>query len=83
MDQRLLRILNNREQNYPHALDKQFPRILAKIMALWDTPDMNQFFVELMVNKRGDRAGFPKDVASDIIYLSMVHARLGGAAGAI
>ncbi|HXU92529.1 MAG TPA: ankyrin repeat domain-containing protein [Gallionella sp.] len=75
MDSRLLHILNNREQNYPHALERQYPRILSKIMELWDSPASEEYFVDLMVDKRGDRAGFPPDVASDIIYLSMVHAR--------
>ena len=78
MDARLLRILNNREQNYPHALEKQFPRVFGQIMALWDTPEIDALFSELMVTKRSDRQGFPSDVASDIIYLSMVHTRQSG-----
>lgn len=75
MDTRLLSILNNREQNYPRALAQQYPRILGKIVDLWDTPDIEEYFTDLMVDKRGNRAGFPSEVASDIIYLSMVHAR--------
>lgn len=75
MDAKLLQILNNREQNYPHALAEKFPRVLNKIMELWDLPVIDAYFVELMVSSRPDRQGFPKDVASDIIYLSMVHAR--------
>lgn len=75
MDARLLQILNNREQNYPHALARQYPRILSRIMELWDSPASDAYFVDLMVDKRGNRAGFPAEVASDIIYLSMVHAR--------
>jgi hypothetical protein len=78
MDARLLRILNNREQNYPHALEKQYPRVFGQIMALWDTPEIDALFSELMVTKRSDRQGFPSDVASDIIYLSMVHTRQNG-----
>ncbi|MEO8332247.1 MAG: ankyrin repeat domain-containing protein [Gallionella sp.] len=78
MDARLLGILNNREQNYPHALEKQFPRILAQILSLWDSPEIDALFSELMVTKRSDRQGFPSDVASDIIYLSMVHTRQSG-----
>lgn len=78
MDARLLRILNNREQNYPHALEKQYPRIFGQIMALWDSPEIDALFSELMVTTRSDRQGFPSDVASDIIYLSMVHTRQNG-----
>ena len=78
MDEKLLRILNNRKQNYPYALEKQFPRVFAQIMSLWDSPEIDELFTELMVTKRSDRQGFPPDVASDIIYLSMVNTRQSG-----
>ncbi|MBY0576273.1 MAG: ankyrin repeat domain-containing protein [Gallionellaceae bacterium] len=70
MDAKLLRILNNREEKYPHALEQQYPRILNKILSLWDTPSIEAYFADLLVDDRGNRAGFPKDVASDIFYLS-------------
>jgi len=78
MDEKLLRILNNRKQNYPHALEKQFPRVFSQIMSMWDKPEIDALFSELMVTNRSDRQGFPPDVASDIIYLSMVHSRQSG-----
>lgn len=78
MDARLLKILNNREQNYPHALEKHFPRVFGQIMALWGSQEIDTLFSELMVTQRSDRQGFPPDVASDIMYLSMVHTRLKG-----
>lgn len=78
MDAKLLKLLNNRAQNYPRALEKQYPRVLGQILALWDTPEIDALFSELMITKRADRQGFPADVASDIIYLSMVHARQAG-----
>jgi ankyrin repeat protein len=78
MDARLLKILDNREQNYPHALEQQYPRIFAKILSLWDLPEIDAYFIDLMVSHRPDRQGFPKEVASDIVYLSMVHARQRG-----
>lgn len=75
MDTKLLQILDNREQNYPHALEKQYRRVLNRIMELWDKPEIEDYFNELLVSKRSDRQGFPPQVASDIIYLSMVHSR--------
>jgi len=73
MDARLLKLLNNSEQNYPHALEKQFPRVFEKIMALWDSSEFDAYLVDLMATTRCDRQGFPREVASDIIYLSMLH----------
>ena len=78
MDQRLLHILDNREQNYPHALERQYPRVFRKLMDLWDSDDIDAYFLDLMVSDRPDRQGFPPDVASDIVYLSMVHERQRG-----
>jgi ankyrin repeat protein len=75
MDAKLLRILNDREQNYPHQLAKQYPRILKRILSNWDLPTCDEIFLELLMNRRPDRRGFPAEVASDIMYLSMVHAR--------
>ena len=73
MNDRLLKILNNREQNYPHALEGQFPRIFEKIMSLWDSPEFDVYLADLMMTTRSNRQGFPQEVASDIIYLHMLH----------
>jgi hypothetical protein len=75
MDARLLKFLNNREQNYPRALEYHFPRIFEKIMALWDSLEFDAYLAELMTTSRINRQGFPQEVASDIIYLSMLHER--------
>lgn len=74
MDQKLLKILGGDTEQYPHALERNYPRIFATLMLLWDTPEMESYFVKLMVNERTDREGFPPDVASEIVYLSLVHA---------
>lgn len=78
MDARLLKILNNSEQNYPHALEKQFPRVFEKIMALWDLSEFDAYLADLMTTTRTNRQGFPREVASDIIYVSMLHERESG-----
>jgi len=73
MDERLLDILGGEEKYYPHGLEKQYPRILQKIMLLWDSPAMSDYFSELMVPDRQSRAGFPPEIASEIVRLSLVH----------
>lgn len=74
MDQRLLRILDGKTEEYPVALENKYPRVLTKIMSLWDSPEIDDYFMDLIVDKRGGRAGFPPDVASEIVHLSLVHA---------
>ena len=75
MNEKLLQILNDHGQSYPHALESQYPRILNQIVELWDTPEIDAYFSELMVSDRPNRQGFPADVASDIICLSSLYAR--------
>lgn len=74
MDQRLLRILGGNVDKYPKKLAEKFPRVFSKIMALWDAPEIDDYFMELMVDKRGDRVGFPPEVAAEIMHLNLVHA---------
>ena len=74
MDQKLLGILGGKTERYPYNLESKYPRVFEKIMLLWDSPEINDYFMGLMVTDRHDRAGFPPDVASEILYLTVVHA---------
>lgn len=75
MNELMLNLVMGKEKLYPHELEKQFPRILNKIIELWDTPQMEAYFNDLMVDKRGNRQGFPAAVATEIFYLSQVYER--------
>lgn len=54
---------------YPYSLEKQFGRVLTKIDMLWDTEQIDDYFCDLVIDKRGSRKGFPKDVMNDILQL--------------
>lgn len=54
---------------YPFALEEQFDRILIKIEELWDTPAIEDYFSDLLIDKRGGRKGFPPAVLADIVHL--------------
>ncbi len=75
MDVRLLKLLDYREDKYPHALEQQYRRVLNNIMRLWETPEIDNYFTELLVSSRPNRRGFPPEVAVGIAYLSVVHSR--------
>ncbi len=57
-------------EKYPYHLEEKFDRILIKIEQLWDTPQIDDYFSDLIIDKRGGRQGFPKEVMEDIIRLS-------------
>ena len=54
---------------YPFSLEDRFDRILIKMEELWDTPWIDDYFSDLLIDKRGGRQGFPKEVLDDIIRL--------------
>jgi tankyrase len=58
--------------NYPYALEEHFDRILIMIEQLWDTPEIHDYFSGLIIDSRGGRRGFPKDVMEDILRLRQV-----------
>lgn len=59
---------------YPEALEQGFPRILQRIVELWKTPLLDDFFDELIVTQRPGREGFPEKVALELFHLATLHA---------
>lgn len=54
---------------YPFSLEERFDRILVRLEELWDTPQIDDYFSDLLIDKRGGRQGFPKEILDDIIRL--------------
>ena len=73
----LLAHLGSHADVYPAHVEQSFPRILARIVALWGKPGLDDFLSSLMVSDRPGRQGFPPAVAMEIFRLSMVHGSLG------
>lgn len=74
MNKAVLDMVYGVEALYPNQLELYHPRVLEKIALLWNTPQMAEFFLELMVNTRGERQGFSHEVASELFYLGEVFA---------
>ena len=53
----------------------QYPRVAKAIELMWGSKEMDTYFNRLVVNERGDRAGFPRDVMAAILKLSADHAK--------
>lgn len=54
---------------YPLALEQQYERILCRIEELWNRPEIEDYFSDLIVDRRGGRKGFPKPVLDEILML--------------
>lgn len=71
MNENLLKLLNGFTLRYPHALEQKYARVLNRIVELWGSPSLEQYFQDLMIDARPERRqGFPREVASDIFELS-------------
>lgn len=62
-----------RDPNYVSALEKNFPRIVEKITLMWGATDFPDYLHSLMIDKRGDRQGFPFDVLEEMMFLNEIH----------
>jgi hypothetical protein len=71
MNPRLLNLLDGKQDLYPEILETRFPRVFNKLLELWQTPHIDDYLRDLLVDKRGgERAGFPPEAAAEIIRLS-------------
>ena len=54
------------------SLEEFHPKILQHIVATWRTTELLQYLKRLIVDERGDRAGFSPGVMSELLLLSSV-----------
>ena len=77
MNEKLLHLLSGQEELYPLNLEEKYLRVLNRIVELWDTKEIDDYFNDLTIDNRGGtRQGFPPNVASEIFALSMAHAKI-------
>jgi hypothetical protein len=62
-----------KDPNYVSAVEKRFPRIAEKIVLMWGAAEFPQYLSTLMIDKRGDRQGFPFDVLEEFMFLNEFH----------
>lgn len=65
---------------YPKLLDERFPHVLERVVKLWNSPDAEAYFADLLQpNGRGggrmDRDGFPDEVWEEILQLKQLYDR--------
>lgn len=79
MNEKVLKVLNNNAEYYPTNLEKKFPHILDKIIIMWDSAEFDSYLNKFMLDKRDHaRQGFPPEIATEILRLSMLHSKQFG-----
>lgn len=72
MREKFMRMLGSQASNYPHTVEQQFPRILSKLIEVWNTPERSKYLDELTFSSRAGRAGFQGAVANELFNLSTI-----------
>lgn len=55
------------------CLKKQYLRIAEKVLELWDSDEFDEYVNGLVVADREDRQGFPQEIISELVSLSLYH----------
>lgn len=74
----VLQTLKCSKDQYPRLLAEQFPHVLERIAAMWNSPDFPAYIADLMQSNgrsggRLDRDGFPRNVWQEIYNLAELH----------
>lgn len=72
MREKFMRMLGDKASCYPHTVEQNFPRILAKLLEVWNTPERSKYLDELTFSSRSGRAGFQGAVANELFSLSTI-----------
>lgn len=70
---RFAKMYQRNPAKYPYVLQERYMRILNRISDLWGNPDLDGYFEDLLIDRRGGRQGFPKEVLNDIMRLQVAH----------
>ncbi len=69
----LARLGDGHAHFYPREVESHFPRILERVVDLWNSPELDYYFEGLMTTTRHDRQGFPEAVALELFHLANLH----------
>ena len=72
-EHRLHALLGAHDAKFPREAALRFPHVVDRLADLWGTPAIDAYFGELMVADERRKAGFPPEVAMEILSLSFLH----------
>lgn len=70
---RLAELFRDAPEKYPYRLEARFARIVNRIAELWLTPQLEHYFNDLLVDRRGGRQGFPPEIMRELMTLYATH----------
>lgn len=74
MREKLMGMMGDEASAYPSNIEKGYPRILARLIEVWNTPELPRYLDELTFSTRAGRMGFPSSVAMELFNLGNLDA---------
>ena len=65
--------LRNEHIHTRPSLERNYPRVLEAVLAMWGHRELNTYFNKLTMDDRGGREGFPPEVWDEIYMLQRLH----------
>jgi hypothetical protein len=73
-DNAAARPLKQRGDGLPEScIEQQFPHIALKLSLVWPSDACAMYIADLVVNRREERQGFPKEVLEDLLMLHAIN----------
>ena len=73
INSRIELLFKNMPEKYPVHLERNYSRILNRLMQIWGLPEFDSYMHDLLIAKSGGREGFPPEVVTEIMFLAELH----------
>jgi hypothetical protein len=75
----VLHTLKCNPSQYPQMLDERFPHVLENVVKIWESPDAEAYFADLLQPVRSggrfNRDGFPDKAWKEILHLQLLYGK--------
>lgn len=70
-------LAERQEPSYPESgLERHHPHIVEKLVLLWGYPECTGFLDSLVIDWRGNREGFKREVMDELLFLHALFPRI-------
>lgn len=71
--EQITKLLGSDPALYPDCLEINFPHVLERIVARWESPDLAGFLDHLLAPPASGRQGFPPAALDEIARIAAIH----------
>jgi len=73
INSRIELLFKNMPEKYPVLLERNYSRILNRLMQIWNSPEFDSAMHDLLIAQTEGREGFPPEVVAELMFLAELH----------